>query len=242
MEAMSIVRKYGKPNLLIKITCNPDWTEIRDNLFTGQPAADRLDLVARVFNLKLNALIDDLIKKRMLGHVIAYVYTIEFQKRGFPHAHICLILSDADKPKESEQVDKIVSAELPGRTSNPRLFSIVTKCMIHGRCGAFNRNATCMVDGICNKKFAKAFREQTNVNVSGYPSYRRGQSPLWKNKTGHPVDNRWVVPCNKWLTLKYNAHINVEVCRSLAVVSYLFKYTYKGYHCASVHVAQKSGT
>jgi hypothetical protein len=99
-----------------------------------------------------------------------------------------------------------------------------------------------MVDGACSKKFPKPFRDNTNVNVKGYALYRRRESTPWINASGHPVDNRWVVPYNKVLTLKYNAHINLEVCTSMDVVKYLFKYLYKGYDCASVEVSQKTGT
>ena len=48
-------------------------------------------------------------------------------------------------------------------------------------------------------------------------------------RDGLPVDNRWIVPHNLWLSTKYNAHINVEVCSSVAAVKYLFKYVYKGH-------------
>lgn len=46
-DAMAIVTKYGKPDL-VTMTCNPNWPEIKDNLFQGQTTADRPDLVARV--------------------------------------------------------------------------------------------------------------------------------------------------------------------------------------------------
>ena len=43
------------------------------------------------------------------------------------------------------------------------------------------------------------------------------------------LDNRWVVPYNAWLSLKYNCHINVELTVSVAAVKYLYKYVYKGH-------------
>jgi hypothetical protein len=42
------------------------------------------------------------------------------------------------------------------------------------------------------------------------------------------IDNRWVVPYNRALLFKYNAHINVEVCGSIYAVKYLHKYVHKG--------------
>ena len=41
-----------------------------------------------------------------------------------------------------------------------------------------------------------------------------------------------MVPYNPFLLLKYNAHINVELCSTVKSVKYLYKYIYKGYDCA----------
>ena len=49
------------------------------------------------------------------------------------------------------------------------------------------------------------------------------------NVGGAQVDNRWVVPYNPYLLLKFNAHINVEICSTVSAVKYLYEYVYKGH-------------
>lgn len=51
-DAMAEVRNSGVPHLFITQTCNPNWKEMRENLFEGQQPNDRPDLIARVFRLK----------------------------------------------------------------------------------------------------------------------------------------------------------------------------------------------
>ena len=60
------------------MTCNPKWPEIVDNLLPGKTAADRPDLVPRVFNLKLKALIADTEKGQVFGQVVVRIHVIEF--------------------------------------------------------------------------------------------------------------------------------------------------------------------
>ena len=64
---------------------NPKWSEIQNELKPFETANDRPDLCARVFNLKLKTLLDDILKNHILGDIVAHVYVIEFQKRGLPY-------------------------------------------------------------------------------------------------------------------------------------------------------------
>ena len=95
------------------MTANPAWTEVITELRTGETAANRPDLVARVFRIKLQVLLDKLLKEHVLGHVIAHTWVVEFQKRGLPHAHTLLIVSPEDKPRTPDDIDARICAELP---------------------------------------------------------------------------------------------------------------------------------
>lgn len=146
-DAISIVRRFGKPHLFITFTCNPAWPEIQDNLIPPQTAPDRPDLTARMFRLKMKEFMDDLTRRHVLGRVVAHVHTIEFQKRGLPHAHILLILTPDDVPDDADKVDSIVSAEIPDRTGYPDAYATVKRFMVHGPCTAarcLNEHGRCI--------------------------------------------------------------------------------------------------
>jgi hypothetical protein len=59
--------------------------------------------------------------------------------------------------------------------------------------------------------------------------------------SGFVFYNRWVVPYNPYLTMRYQCHINVEVCSSITAVKYLYKYDYKGHDRALAMVQPKAG-
>jgi hypothetical protein len=237
-DAMAIVRRFGKPDLFITMTCNPKWKEVVDELEEGCDANDRVDLIGRVFKMKLDALLDDVIKKGVLGRVIGHVYVIEYQKRGLPHAHLLVILADEDKPRTPADYDAMVCAELPDEATHPSLHSVVTHFMLHGPCGAAHLNAPCMVDGVCSKRYPRPFEAETCENADGYPVYRRREDGRTTVKNGFVFDNSRVVPYNPWLSEKYQCHINVEVCTTVKAVKYLYKYVYKGPDRAQVRLVR----
>ncbi|GBN78976.1 hypothetical protein AVEN_23075-1 [Araneus ventricosus] len=137
---------------------------------------------------------DDLKVHGVFGKSISHVYTIEFQKRGLPHAHILIVLRADDKFSTSEHIDKFVCAEIPSSIENPRLHEIVTKCLMHGPCGIEIPEASCMEAGQCKKMFPREFRTETTMNVSGYPLYRRrpGDTAFVR---GREMDKRFVTCC-----------------------------------------------
>ena len=226
------------------MTCNPNWPEIKNELKEGQTPQDRPDLVARVFKLKKDQLMQDLKTGHALGKVVAYMHVIEFQKRGLPHVHILIILSDEDRVVSPESVDNAISAELPPNpddTDDPaekaqreRLQDIIVRNMIHGPCGSANPSSPCMENGRCTKNFPKEFQKMTSVDPdNNYATYKRrspedGGRQFVLGTSQRVIDNRWVVPYNPMLSLRFNCHINVERCTSPKATKYLYKYVTKG--------------
>jgi hypothetical protein len=227
-DSMAIVKEFGKPDLFITITCNPNWPEIKSHLGANQKVQDIPDIVSRVFKLKLKHMMKMLLQQHVLGKVKAHMYVIEFQKRGLPHAHILLILEDRDKPKTIKDIDEIVSAEIPDDVNSP-LYQTVTKSMNHGICGFAYHDAQCMINGKCSKKYPKQFTEETKTHNDGYPLYRRrNDGKTFVDGRGNVCDNRHIIPYNPTLCTIFDCHINVEICNSIRAVKYIYKYIYKG--------------
>ena len=119
-NAMSVVRKRGRPLAFVTFTMNPLWTELVEMLPANCNPRDCPDLVNRVFKKKLDAFVAMLVAGSFWGPrtlkrktkvsedkeeevtVWAYemeddsggesqgyiIHVIEYQLRGFPHAHI----------------------------------------------------------------------------------------------------------------------------------------------------------
>ncbi|XP_065674125.1 uncharacterized protein LOC136091069 [Hydra vulgaris] len=236
---MAINKKYGKPDLFITFTCNPKWPEITENLYPGQTANDRPDLVTRVFKLKLNKLLNDIFKHGVLGKVVTHVQVIDFQKRGLPHTHILLHLANDDKLETAQDINNLICAEFPHPVVNRELYDVIKTCMIHGPCEILNPNSPCIKDGVCTKSYPKEFNTNTVAVHNGYPQYRRRDNGLVINIKGNNVDNRWVIPYNPWLSKKYQVHINAEACMSVKAVKYLYNCIYKGHDCANVLINEQ---
>ena len=109
---------------------------------------------------------------------------------------------------------------------------IVLKNMVHGPCGKENPASPCMSEGKCTKNFPKTFCSQTVLNPDNtYPEYRRlapeqGGRSIVSTVGGkeYVIDNRWIVPYSPFLCLRFNGHINDELCLSPTAPKYLYKY------------------
>ncbi|CAN1801722.1 ATP-dependent DNA helicase PIF1 [Linum perenne] len=218
-DAMAICRWGGYPDLFLTFTCNSQWPEIQlmIDLVTcsGRRDTNRADIIARVFKLKLNQLL------------FADVEVVEFQKRGLPHVHMLIFLAEEDKLYSASDIDSVIQAEIPNRHLDPKCYEAVTKFMIHGPCGSLNPKSSCTVDGKCTKHFPKKFCSQTTIDADGFPRYRRKEDGVFVTANNITLDNRFVVPYNRYLLLRFQAHINLEFCNKSRSIKYLFKYINK---------------
>jgi hypothetical protein len=147
-----------------------------------------------------------------------------------------------DVPTTAEQCDQLISAEIPDKEGNPELFETVVSTMLHTKCdGSVRRPLGCKQDSdVCSKSFPKPAALETQLDVGGFPSYRRRCLRTFR-KDGTDYDDQWVVPYNPFLSQKYNCHINVELCVTIQAIKYLYKYVYKGNDRAQVDIAPENG-
>jgi hypothetical protein len=207
-DAIALARYYHGFDLFITFTTNALWPEITNALLPGQAASDRPDLTARVFNMYKTSLINELTKDDIFGSPLGYVHTIEFQKRGLPHMHLLLSLAPRFRLTTAEQVDTVVRATWPDRETEPRLFGIVKRCMVHGPCGRWNPDAPCMKDGKCCKGFPKPFQAETIMTRNGYPIYARPDDGRAHEVRHFIADNRWIVPYSPYLLSRYDLSLS----------------------------------
>ncbi|SJL16837.1 uncharacterized protein ARMOST_20366 [Armillaria ostoyae] len=218
---------------------NPQWPEIIEALKhtdgPDQKVEDCPDIVARVFQLKKEALLQEIKKGGIFGKVRAVVHTIEFQKRGLSHMHLLIFLDSEDKIRSPADADSVSCAQISDPKTHPILHEMVTKYMVHGPC-----DHCCQKDGCCTKNFPKEFNEQTKFTTDGYPNLARPNNGREYVKihgqTQTIYTNRDIVPYNPYLSARYNCHINVEVCVSVKAIKYIHKYIYKGHDRTTLEV------
>ena len=77
------------------------------------------------------------------------VYVIEFQKRDLPHCHFLFWLHPNNKCRTPEQINAIVSAEIPDQRLDPIGYNTVAEYMMHDPCGVTKVDAPCIKNGRC---------------------------------------------------------------------------------------------
>ena len=152
------------------------------------------------------------------GGLLYCIHSIEFQKRGVPHAHI--LLKFCHDCITAADIDAVVSAKIP---PDPRDAALIRNLMIH-RHPASNKPPSkyCQrvgEDGVrsCRFHYPHPLQPTTLIDIEGRVHYRR-RNP----------DDEWVVPHCLPLLQKFQCHLNFEVANSSHLFQYLFKYIHKG--------------
>ena len=94
--------------------------------------------------MKKKALIDAIIKKGYLGHCVAHIHTIEYQKRGLPHMHLLVIVDTNSRVRVPADVDNVIRAEFPDPDDEKEkvLYEKVLAYMVHECTPACKPNGT----------------------------------------------------------------------------------------------------
>ena len=218
-DCLAIAAEMGGPTFFITMTCNAEWEEIKSRQGVGQDYTDIPLDVVRVFKRKLS-LFEQTLKNMFpnSGGQVYSVHSIEFQKRGLPHAHILTkFRSDCVSP---EHINSVVSAEIPDDVEDAIL---VHRFMIHHHpsddrpmskyCQREDKNGK----RYCRFGYPKPLQPTTTIDAEGRIHHRR-------RKEG----DQWVVPYCLPLLRKYRCHLNFECANTSHLFQYLFKYVHKG--------------
>jgi len=201
-KAYDVVNKYGLPSLHITITCNRLWLELQKMKAQVVELEHRPDVEVRAFHSRLQSIIKDITGNELFGDHLAWLSSVEFQQDGTPHCNFSVILDEIFKPISAEMYDEMVCAEFPNEETQKELYDIVCKHQVNEKCGEFNPEAPCMVNGKCSQGFPKVLQEETTFKDPAHVKYRRRFSKEIHTINGIIYDNSWIIPYNPFLSQK----------------------------------------
>lgn len=132
----SRLNNVGYPNIFLRITCNPQWPGIKKSLLRGQSVTGRPDITARIFRIKLRAIMAFIIDGKIFRDVKTYVRVIGFRKQEKPHAHCISFKTPASKVKTLSPtfVTAIISAKILGKGCK---MAVLVDCLYqHNKTGS----------------------------------------------------------------------------------------------------------
>ena len=161
--------------------------------------------------------------KHIFGEGVAYVYTVEYQKRGLPHIHLIVFLEPGARLSSPDRIDQFISTEFPDEKEQPLLHELVKTHMVHGPCGIAHYSPCLNEKKECSKGFPKPFQPETVISGESYVKTRRRASGISVNVRSTEIDNRFVISYSPYLLMRYQAHINVECTTGFNAIKYIYK-------------------
>ncbi|XP_023737094.1 uncharacterized protein LOC111885033 [Lactuca sativa] len=115
LDAMTLVKLFGYPDLFLTITCNPKWPEvIRFVESENLKPEDRPDVLTRIFKIKLDSLITRLREENFLGEVDGV------SKNGSSTlSHMPIFRKKKSKLPNPKDIDCVIFAKLPDKELEP---------------------------------------------------------------------------------------------------------------------------
>jgi hypothetical protein len=163
-----------------------------------------------IFEIKLSALMNFIQNNQILGKVSAFVWRIEYQKRGLPHAHI-LFWTDFD----TQDIDAF-----DARYPNHSPFS-----SDQGMVSDFRQ----LIDAYQIYHHSKRRRLPNGKCRFGYPQEIAGHTriPGHNYHFARDAEEGNIVPHNSSLLESFRAHHCLEVIYSEQYIGYILKYCAK---------------
>ena len=252
IDAMTIVTELGESTAFVTATFNTTWPELKDMLLHGQTIYDRPDIACQVFKARLKALIHNIKHGKYFGgrKTVYFLYVIEYQFRGLPHAHIVFKLENGPvtQGEKLQFIDTFFKAKYPepfqektameifllnqrdtndynkNKAEHEQYVKLISDFMVH-TCSA-SVNGCKDKNGFCKRGFMTTSINTTNsFDEKGYPVYHRPNEADLK-----------VVAHNKEILLDWKGHINVEFCGKTHAVMYLYNYLFKGIIITNQHI------
>ena len=227
--------------LFITFTNNRKWPEFSETIYrNGQAFTDRFDMWMRIWKIKVDEFHRDLDEKHIFGNVLAYGESTEYQNRGGAHIHRVM---QSDILAIPEVIENYIWAHIPvlpdadDDSDIARMFRDIRELIslqLH-TCGE-NFCGGPGDHGRCRKRFPEPFSNVTILHPDRPAQYYRpspedGGSKLTfrRGKQIKEYDNRWIVPYNPYVLLKYKVHHNILFAYgSKANIKYAMSYPFKG--------------
>lgn len=124
----------------------------------------------------------------------------------------------------------VVSAEIPDAMNDPELYNIVQQFQIHPTNHLSVPYSRCNKQGVCTFGFPYEPQSTTTINEYGRVQYRRRR----------PCDS-WVVSYIPLLSRSLQCHLHVDICFTVNVFMYLYKYLFKGPDHTNFHIMETDG-
>ena len=216
-KLFDVMRDDGNADLFLTLTADKRWKEVE-----GLPEDD-IVAIARVFRERLKNFLDILVEEKVLQRSILQIsVSIEWQRRGTPHAHCLLWFHPSEKLISIQEIDELIRTRFTFDEVCPEVQDLCQCLMYHtckvGRCKAHEGAA-------CKRRFPAEAFEKSKMRSGFHVPARR------------PEDARNVSLEPRLLAL-WSGHANLLCVGGATHLTYCTKYCVKDDESGSATVGR----